>query len=258
MQKGLGLYREMQSFRSARQLGLIDIAGFGVFDNAAIVKNPDGVVATGWAVHLDRGAPVDQVQIMIDDVPFGFATLAITRTDVATFYNRPDFRLSGWQFILPFTATQGITPGPHHLSAVARDQMGKTFALRGSHIIEVPKDQTVLPFTPLGYIALPTTELRSGAQITLTGWVLDPSNEANVPTIEIRCKNQTLGVAKVVLRPDLVSAFAKETMLRAGWQAEILLPQDPDCVRFSPDALYVSVLRSQDGVRKTLPAPFMP
>src|SRR4029078_7257177 len=61
---------------------------------------PAGTVLTvkGWAADLEDGAPVTKVEVRIDGIVVGNATLGFARNDVATYYGRPAWTNSGWQF----------------------------------------------------------------------------------------------------------------------------------------------------------------
>ncbi|NJO55135.1 MAG: hypothetical protein HC834_00945 [Rhodospirillales bacterium] len=56
------------------------------------------VYASGWAADNEMGAPVTRVDIYIDGVDCGDATLGGDRPDVAAAYARSDYRSSGWSW----------------------------------------------------------------------------------------------------------------------------------------------------------------
>jgi len=89
----------------------------GFLDNvaASTVTQSQNIVISGWAGDPQDGAPVKQVQILMDGKSVGSATLGITRTDVQAVY--PTYLKSGWTSSYP----AGNLAGSHTFTAVAYD-----------------------------------------------------------------------------------------------------------------------------------------
>src|SRR6185437_7237112 len=62
----------------------------------SVVGQSDQILITGWAADPQQGAPVTQVQILIDGNVIGNATLGLVRPEIAAFYNNPAYTTSGW------------------------------------------------------------------------------------------------------------------------------------------------------------------
>ncbi|MGH8017273.1 MAG: hypothetical protein ACREIA_03135, partial [Opitutaceae bacterium] len=111
----------------------------GVTDDAEVENRM--LSASGWAIDRDDGAPISQVEIFIDDVSIGSATLGVPRPDVANnainvlLYPGPAsrFNASGWTFAKYLNLLPG---GSHVVRFVARDASGRTTTI-GQHTFEV-------------------------------------------------------------------------------------------------------------------------
>ncbi len=97
-------------------------APFGVRDYShPIVSQYGNLYAAGWAVDNEMGAPVSQVDILIDGNYAGTASLGGYRPDVADAYGRSDFTYSGWGFNYNIG---GLGVGTHSLELRAWDNQG--------------------------------------------------------------------------------------------------------------------------------------
>ena len=84
--------------------------------NAATFTQSQSIVVSGWAGDPQDGAPVKQVQILMDGNAVGNATLGIKRTDVTAVY--PQYVNAGWTF----TYSAASLAGSHTFTAVASDR----------------------------------------------------------------------------------------------------------------------------------------
>jgi hypothetical protein len=66
------------------------------------------------------------VQILIDGVGVGYATLGVARPDVASYFGKPGWANSGWVFVI---SASSLPTGPHTVSAVASDSSALTTTL---------------------------------------------------------------------------------------------------------------------------------
>src|SRR5258708_21074004 len=152
---------------------------FSIGPLEADASYPNGVVQFGgWAADPEEGAPVlGRVEVFIDGVSLGVAQLGIPREDVAAYYSRSDFLLSGWALqknIGPLTA------GAHSVSAIAYDGLGAS-AVLGSRTLTVKADQP--PFGALDSVSDVTSASAIVAQqdlIQASGWAADVDEGAPV------------------------------------------------------------------------------
>jgi hypothetical protein len=97
-------------------------APFGARDYTSATVTPGGnVIANGWAVDPEMGAPITRVDIMVNGNDVGDATLGGQRPDVATAYSRPDYHYSGWDVSW---STASLSPGTHTFALRAVDNLG--------------------------------------------------------------------------------------------------------------------------------------
>jgi hypothetical protein len=84
------------------------------------------VVFNGWAADLREGAPVQKVEVTIDDQIVGSATLGSDRCDVVGLNDRPTWLKSGWWAAVKLS---GLNPGSHRVSAIAYNRHGESAKL---------------------------------------------------------------------------------------------------------------------------------
>src|SRR5208283_2365645 len=97
----------------------------------------------GWAIDMKDGAPVTQVQVLIDGTVVGNATLGLARPDIAAGYGNARFLNAGWTFSY---SAQNLSAGSHTVSAVAYDSLGLSTTLGNSRTVQVAN------VAPVGYI----------------------------------------------------------------------------------------------------------
>jgi hypothetical protein len=94
-------------------------APLGVCDfSQSTVPRGANLQGNGWAADHEMGAPVSRVDILVNGVDVGDASLGGYRPDVANFYGRSDFTYSGWSFTWN---TGGLSAGTHSLEFRAWD-----------------------------------------------------------------------------------------------------------------------------------------
>jgi hypothetical protein len=180
-------------------------------------------VATGWAVDPIQGAPVTNVQVAVDGVAVGNATLGIARPDVVAYLGgNAAYLNSGWTFT---HAAAGLSLGTHTVSATATNSFGLS-AGAGYKIITVAA--TPPPTPPMGSVdrtvdsvTLLTTVLRSH-NILASGWAVDAQMGAPISRVTFfidgtapanAVGNATLGIA----RPDVVAYLGNPAYLNSGF-----------------------------------------
>ena len=101
-------------------------------DNSLLPGDPLRI--EGWAAGPEEGAPLSRVELRIDGVAVGNATLGLLRPDVAAAFGRFEFVRSGWVL----TVNVGrLVKGTHTVTAIAFDSEGNAALLSGEHSIQV-------------------------------------------------------------------------------------------------------------------------
>jgi N-acetylmuramoyl-L-alanine amidase len=93
---------------------------------SSIVSQSDPLYVAGWAASAPDNGPATSVQILIDGVGVGYATLGVARPDVASYFSKPGWANSGWVFVI---SASSLPTGPHTVSAVASDSSALTTTL---------------------------------------------------------------------------------------------------------------------------------
>jgi len=89
----------------------------------------------GWAADPDDGAPVQKIEVTIDDRVVALANpLNLPRPDVVAATHKDNWLNAGWGAEVRMT---GVFPGKHKLAAVAYDSQGAKAELHGGKDIEV-------------------------------------------------------------------------------------------------------------------------
>jgi hypothetical protein len=97
------------------------------------------IMVRGWAADPDDGAPVQKIEVTIDDRVVALANpINLPRPDVVTVTHRQDYLNSGWGAEVRMT---GVFPGKHKLAAFAYDSHGSKAELSGSKEIDVSAGQ---------------------------------------------------------------------------------------------------------------------
>ena len=123
-------------------------APFGTLEQAhdsgsssTTVPQRDSLYVSGWSIDPQQGAPVTQVQVLMDGTVVGNAKLGIARAGIASRYpNIPNDLDSGWTFTMP---ASGLSPGTHTVTAVAANSQGISQALAHQLTITVPQRESV-------------------------------------------------------------------------------------------------------------------
>jgi hypothetical protein len=165
--------------------------------HSTTVGRADNLRATGWAVDPQDGAPVSKVQILIDDIVVGNATLGLPRSDIA------GFPTAGWSFTY---AVSGLSLGIHTVKAVAYDSLNLSTTL-GTKNITVSATSTGPPYGFLDSALDATTHSSTVAladNLRVNGWAVDPQDGAPVSQVQILVDGNVVGTATLGLsRPDI-------------------------------------------------------
>lgn len=97
----------------------------------------------GWAADNEMGAPISRVDILVNGIDVGDASLGGYRPDVANFHGRSDFTYSGWSFSWN---TGGLSAGTHSLEFRAWDNQNasSTFGYRTFNVTNSSPSITLL------------------------------------------------------------------------------------------------------------------
>jgi hypothetical protein len=203
-----------------------DSPPFGSLDQAVNASNgsttlPQGsnLNASGWAADFEDGSPVARVEIWIDGLRVGNATLGGSRPDVASAYHDPRYTNSGWSFTYNIG---NLAPGSHTVTAVAFDSAGANTTLtpyNGAGPITVTTDSP-----PFGYLdqavnaSNGSTTLPQGSNLNASGWAADFEDGSPVARVEIRIDGLRVGNATLGgSRPDVASAWHDPRYTNSGW-----------------------------------------
>jgi RHS repeat-associated protein len=177
------------------------------------------ITVGGWAVDSQVQSPVGAAKILVDNQPIGYATLGISRGDVAAYFNNSGYANSGFNF------TGGIgdlSPGAHTVTAAVYDSGGQHVILN-SYQINVSADTTAAygSIDSVGYGSGWSTTIPSGGTLTAAGWAGQPylSSCGPVTRIELWLGQTMIGLAQpgVVSRGDVAAAFSNPNCVNSGW-----------------------------------------
>jgi hypothetical protein len=167
-----------------------------------------GIMTTfGWA--LKTGTAVNTVNISVDGIPVGTASVDLSRPDVCASFTSPNCPNVGWSY---FFDTNSLMDGTHILgvSALAADgsvnTASSTFTVQNwssgaqmSAVIDSPN----------------AGEPYYTGKVDFSGWVLEP----NVPitNVLISVDGIPFGNATRVSRPDVCASFGSPDCPNTGW-----------------------------------------
>jgi hypothetical protein len=202
------------------QLGfsIVDQAPFGSLDSVLGVTTGTTTIpqlstlrTTGWAADKEDGAPVSKVQISVDGVVAGNASLGLARPDVAV--ADPRYLNSGWSFDYNIGS---LSTGLHTIVAIAFDSKGTQtqlgqlgFQVQANHPPIGSLDQAT-------GVQSGTSTLAQGTDLFVRGWAADQEDGAPVSKVEISIDGSVVANASLGgVRPDL-GAFDPR-YLNSGW-----------------------------------------
>ena len=89
----------------------------------------------GWAADARHGAPVARVELYVDRLHAGEASLGVARPDVEEHFQRVDFAKSGWQLEIPLRT---LSTGYHYMEIWAVDREGASHLFLEHHFQCLP------------------------------------------------------------------------------------------------------------------------
>jgi hypothetical protein len=195
--------------------GSLDSA-MGATSKSATMLSNDTLSVLGWAADVQDGAPVRQVQILIDGVLAGNGTLGGARPDVATYFKNPAYANSGWSFNY---AANTLSAGQHTVSAVATDSFGISTTLDKASFTTVALPP---PFggldTAVGSASNKST-LSQADSLLVTGWVADQTDGAPLSNVKVYVDGIAIGTPTLgLVRPDVATYLKNPAYLNSGYQ----------------------------------------
>ncbi len=108
-------------------------------NGTATVPQNGSLLIRGWAADNEDGAPVSVVDVSMNPTYYAVgATLGLSRPDIATKFNRPDWTNSGFQATwLMSTPTVTFVPGTYKVMASATDSYGASAMLDQTFTVTV-------------------------------------------------------------------------------------------------------------------------
>jgi hypothetical protein len=187
-------------------MGRVEVGATG----SPTVPQYTSLSVVGWAADAEDGAPVSKVQILIDDVAVGDASLGGSRPDVATSLGSSAYMKSGWELEHNVGA---MAPGAHNVTAVAHDSAGASTMIGRTTI-------TVLPNSaPIGEIDRGVTTVAQYAELSIGGWAADAEEGAPVKKVQILLDDVSVGDALLGgSRPDVATKLGNTACTKSGWQ----------------------------------------
>jgi hypothetical protein len=152
----------------------------------------------GWALNPSG---VKEVDVLVNGVEKGTATLGVARPDVAKAFPAYNNANSGYNFMLDLSS---VSAGNHPITVKAIGNDGSV----STQAINIIKPDSIMDIdTPHGTV--------TGTSVNVGGWALDPSGvkEVNVLVDGVAKGTATLGVA----RPDVANAFPVYNNSNSGY-----------------------------------------
>jgi RHS repeat-associated protein len=182
------------------------------------------VHVSGWAIDSQMHAPVGAIKILVDGVAIGYATLGVSRPDVAAYKNDSRYTNSGWIF----TGSIGnIAPGSHTVSAVIYDNGGQQYAITEQPNITLLADNAIGVNGNVDVVINPSNSsltIPANGTVYVKGWAGQVQDETNCATdisrVDVLVDGMYLGQAQLgaIPRPDVATYFSNTSCANAGWQ----------------------------------------
>jgi hypothetical protein len=185
-------------------------APFGFLENGpASVSKSSVATFSGWAGDKEDGAPIQRVEIRVDGVAAGNATLGIPRADVSAALGSR-YLNSGWQFALN---TSNLTVGTHSITVVGFDSAALAGTLTNTATLNVTANR--LPF---GFLENGPAAAVQNTNVTVSGWAADWEDGTPIAQVQIMMDGSPVGNATLgIARPDVSNAFGNPRFANAGW-----------------------------------------
>ena len=197
----------------SRPVGYFDRA-VGNATQTSTVYQSDALIASGWAADYNDNGPAKSVQVLIDGAVAGNATLGGSRPDVASAYDNPAWKMSGWSYSM---SASSLAVGSHTVTAVATDSLGLTRTLG-------PTSVSVLSATPVGHVdygfgsATQTSTVYQSDALAIGGWAADYNDNGRAKSVQVLVDGSVVGNATLgISRPDVASVYNNSAWQPSGW-----------------------------------------
>jgi hypothetical protein len=186
---------------------LSDHRPVGALDSAVVVPGGQGVRVVGWALDVDTAGPLE-VEVRVDDgtFPIDVVVANANRPDVGAAYPGSG-SLHGVDYAWSWATPSRLSVGTHKVCLVAREpgepwQLGTT-NVGCANVTIKPARPTVGNFESL---------TRSGSDVVLRGWALEPSGGEDVAIIvraddDLDTNTVTAYLDTDVVRGDVAAAY---------------------------------------------------
>lgn len=200
-----------------------DAPPFGLVGAPAMLGNPYGgnTITTGksfrmdsWVADEKMGTPVSKVEVFVDGVSCGLATLGQLRQDVADHFGDQRYKYAGYYIDTPATiGGNALSVGVHTISAKAWDDAGNVASL-GSMNFDVVANQA--PFGCLDTEFAGEYDTGAGS-IPISGWAVDPDTGAPVTSVAIMVDGSSKAICTLgQARPDVGQFFNRPDYANSG------------------------------------------
>jgi hypothetical protein len=198
-------------------VGSVDHARDSV-SGTSVVSQADSLAVAGWAADYNDNGPVQSVQILVDGIPAGAATLGRIRQDVATAYGNPAWANTGWSLTL---SAAGLSLGSHTITAVATDleNLSTTFTAQPITVVDSSS-----PRSPVGNFdhardsVNGTPVVSQVDSLAMAGWAADYNDNGPVQSVQIFIDGSLAGAATLGgIRQDVATAFSNTAWTGTGW-----------------------------------------
>lgn len=196
----------------------------GSFDSAvdsitgySTISQAGSLVMKGWAADVTDQSLIHSVQILIDGVSIGTATLGLSRPDVASYYNVPAWTNSGWTMTY---SVAGLSLGSHAVWAVATDAKSINKVFVGTPIT-VTSATVAKPIGSLDEVddsVGKTSTISQVNSLVVRGWAADVTDDGPARSVTVYVDNVAVGNATLgISRPDVAAAYNNTAWTNTGW-----------------------------------------
>jgi hypothetical protein len=181
------------------------------------VNSNDSIYINGWAADPTDGAPVTAVTIYIDGVSVGSPTMGISRPDVASYYNNPAYKNSGFTLYYPAASLSG---GAHTLTAVETNGGGVKTTLGP---LSITVNEVVSYPAPIGNFetaqdaSTASTTVSTADSVFINGWIGDPTDGSPMSNVKVFIDGVSIGTPTLGgTRQDVANVYG-DTYLHSGF-----------------------------------------
>lgn len=207
----------------------------GGVEAARVQPDSQVLLVSGWAADARDGAPVERVEILLNEKVVASAKLGLPRKDVAQKFQRSEFTRSGWTAQADI---RGLRADNYRLSVRASSRRGQTAALTAGRWATLRLDPPALIQGGIDYAKVAQTK----KQLDVAGWAADSSGGAPVQKVEVTIDGKRLANASLgIERKDVAKSLQRPDYLKSGWHSRI----DLSSLSSGPHTLVVSATNAR-------------